>query len=403
MKRSPYDIVAIFEQMALDLIASMRRNLARHRLEETKEGFRWEMWQRAKLRALGGYRRTNSKIIRKAIRESEKLTDDVLKQSFREGERRHEPLWRRFLNRILRPFISKRQVEGMIQFPKGEQRLLMTAWEKLPSPTQERQFFSMNERKLEALQETVKADLRKAEHGVLRKMDDVYRQVIYKAELNMAAGAKTLNQAIDMATREFLSKGINVIEYKDGRKMNISSYAEMALRTASQRATFLGEGKKRDEWGIYTVVMSAHENCSPWCLPYQGTVMIDDVYTSISPEQAQELSRETGYKLLSEAMKNGAFHPNCKHSLSTYFPGITKLPEPANNQKALRIYEAEQHQRYIERQIRRYKRLVAGTLDEGNQKRYVRKLDEWEERMAEHLNRFPQLRRSRSREVDRTA
>ena len=326
MKRSPYDIVSIFEQMALDLIASMRRNLARHKLEETKEGFRWEMWQRAKLRALVGYRRANSKIIRKAIRESEKLTDDVLKQSFREGERRHEPLWRRFLNRILRPFINKRQVEGRIQFPKGEQRLLMTAWEKLPSPTQERQFFSMNERKLEALQETVKADLRKAEHSVLRKMDDVYRQVIYKAELNMAAGAKTLNQAIDMATREFLSTGINVIEYKDGRKMNISSYAEMALRTASQRATFLGEGKKRDEWGIYTVVMSSHENCSPWCLPYQGTVMIDDVYTSISSEQAQELSRETGYKLLSEAMKNGAFHPNCRHSLSTYFPGITRLP-----------------------------------------------------------------------------
>src|SRR5690606_3445014 len=118
MKRSPDDIVAIFEQVALDLIASMRRHLARHKLEETKEGVRGEMWQRAKLRALGGYRRANSKIIRKAIRESEKLTDDVLKQSFREGERRHEPLWRRFLNRILRPFINKRQVEGMIQFPK---------------------------------------------------------------------------------------------------------------------------------------------------------------------------------------------------------------------------------------------------------------------------------------------
>lgn len=47
-----------------------------------------------------------------------------------------------------------------------------------------------------------------------------------------------------MATADFLDKGINCIEYKNGNRVNISSYAEMALRTASQRATFLGEGKK---------------------------------------------------------------------------------------------------------------------------------------------------------------
>src|SRR5690606_24197831 len=149
-------------------------------------------------------------------------------------------------------------------------------YEDLPRAAPETQFFGMNERKLEALQESIKDDLRQAESGVMRKMDDVYRQVIYKAEVNMAAGAKTLDQAVDMATRDFLSRGIDTITYGDGRKVNIASWAEMALRTASQRATFLGEGKKRDEWGIYTVVMSAHANCSPWCLPYQGTVMIDD-------------------------------------------------------------------------------------------------------------------------------
>src|SRR5690606_39451748 len=123
-------------------------------------------------------------------------------------------------------------------------------YEDLPRAAPETQFFGMNERKLEALQESVKNDLRQAEQGVLRKMDDVYRQVIYKAEVNMAAGAKTLDQAVDMATRDFLSKGINTIAYADGRRVNIASYAEMALRTASQRATFLGERKERQEWGV---------------------------------------------------------------------------------------------------------------------------------------------------------
>lgn len=308
-KKNPYDIVAILEGMTLDLIASMRRNLIRHRVEETREGFRWEMWQRAKLRNIASYRKANSRIIRRAFKESEKLTNDVIKQSFDTGTKRSQSTWRRFLNTILRPFgLERRTASGQIGMPKGRVSLLGLAWDRLTRPRQEMSFFRVNDRKLEALQETVVSDLRRAEHGVLRKMDDVYRQTIYRAEVNMAAGAKTLDQAIDMATRDFLSKGINTIEYADGRRVNVASYAEMALRTASQRATFLGEGKKRDEWGIYTVVMSAHANCSPMCLPFQGTVMIDDVYTSISQEQAQQLSRDTGYVLLSYAMENHAFH-----------------------------------------------------------------------------------------------
>ena len=34
-----------------------------------------------------------------------------------------------------------------------------------------------------------------------------------------------------MATEEFLRKGIDCIEYKDGKRVNIASYVQMALRT----------------------------------------------------------------------------------------------------------------------------------------------------------------------------
>lgn len=399
-KPNPYDISAIFEEMTLDLIGSMRRNLMRHKLEESKEGFRWEMWQRAKLRNIASYRRTNSKIIQKAFKDSEKLVDDVLKDSFKTGENRIHRAWNRFLNVILKPFGIERNVSNIkVPIPKSSIPVIDIAWDKLARPTQESSFFGLNERKLEALQETVKNDLNSARGGVLRKMDDVYRQTIYKAEVNMSSGAKTLNQAIDMATKEFLQKGINTIEYANGRRVNIASYAEMALRTASQRATFLGEGKKRDELGVYTVLMSSHDNCSPMCLPYQGTVMIDDVYTSLSKEDALQMARETRYELLSEAMKNHAFHPNCRHSLSTFFPGINSIPEPADDEKAVANYEAEQRQRYYERGIRMYKRLYEGSVDEVNQARYKKKVNEWTERLKEHISEHDHLRRDRTREV----
>jgi len=405
-KRDPYDIVAIFEAMALDLIASLKRNFKRHKQEEIKEGFRWDRWQLVKLRSLASYRKANSRIVRRAFREAEKLTEDVLRESFAEGERTVE-------NEMKRLFGTERraayEVTSEIRFPIDEKPRLMipdyepgkVPYEQLPRAAPESQFFGMNEKKLEALQESVKNDLIQAEQGVLRKMDDVYRQVIYKAEVNMAAGAKALDQAVDMATRDFLARGIDSITYSDGRKVNIASWAEMALRTASQRATFLGEGKKRDEWGVYTVVMSAHANCSPWCLPYQGTVMIDDVYTSITPEQAEQLAKEMKLVRLSEAMKEGVFHPNCRHTLSTYFPGISRLPEPVDDEVAVKLYKAEQYQRYIERNIRKYKRLAAGSLDEQNVERYKRKVSEWNARMEELLEAYPQLRRDRAREVDK--
>lgn len=411
MSKNPYDINKIFEQMTLDLIASMKRNFKRHKLEEIEEGFRWEQWQSAKLRSIVEYRKRNKQIIDSSTDEAMTLVDEVLLDSYDRGQKRYESLWQRFLDVILKPYRmyeemkhKRNSVTVKVDLPKDfHPRLFDVPHSHLPKAPPEENFFKINDKKLAALQETVKSDIKKAQQGVLRHMDDVYRQVIYKAEVNMAAGAKTLNQAVDMATKEFLSKGINTIEYADGRRVNIASYAEMALRTASQRATFLGEGKKRDEWGVYTVVMSAHANCSPMCLPYQGTVMIDDVYTSLTKEKALELSKETGYKLLSEAMENYAFHPNCRHSLATFFPGINSLPKPVDDEQAVAKYDAEQKQRYMERQIRMYKRLREGSLDELNQFRYEKKVMEWEGRLKEHLEEHDYLRRDRTREVDKTA
>ncbi|MGG4397233.1 phage minor capsid protein [Paenibacillus thiaminolyticus] len=402
-QKSPYDIRAIFDEMTLNLVNSMRRNLSRHKREEENVGFKFDQWQLAKLRNLRQYRKANKRIIDSAGREAEQLVDDVLRQSFSEGESRFGRLWNRVVNFVLKPFGKQRiGTAGEVEFPQDfhppPSRSKPRAHAELPKASPESDFFGVNEKKLTALQDSVKGDLKKAQHGVLRRMDDVYRQVVYKAEVHMAAGAKTLDQAIDMAAKDFLERGIDCITYSNGRRATIPAYAEMALRTASQRATFLGEGKKRDEWGVYTVVMSSHDNCSPWCLPFQGTILIDDVYTSLSKDRAAELSRDTGYLLLSYATQEGAFHPNCRHTLATYFPGITQLPPPVDEETAKRNYDAEQRQRYIERQIRKYKRLEAGSLDDANQVKYKAKVKEWTEKLREHLADHPELRRMRRRE-----
>ena len=69
---------------------------------------------------------------------------------------------------------------------------------------QETNFFGVNDKKLEALIKTVNEDLNKAQYSVLRKMDDVYRQTIFKSHMYLQNGVKTLPQAIDMAAKDFL-------------------------------------------------------------------------------------------------------------------------------------------------------------------------------------------------------
>ena len=61
MQHNEYDIGGAFQAIEDELIASMIRNMDRHRAEETKEGIEWSMWQAEQLKALEKYKRDNQK------------------------------------------------------------------------------------------------------------------------------------------------------------------------------------------------------------------------------------------------------------------------------------------------------------------------------------------------------
>lgn len=300
-----YDIRRIFEEMELNLISSMKKALYFHQNEQAKEGFQWEQWQLTKLREIEKYRRKNKSLIEAYNKPIQEAINRELQGNYLKGQNRII----KFIDKIKRLVSSKKQPSIILPSDISEGQGIKDYISKLLNipvkPPKEENFFGVNDKKLDALQKTVNNDLNKANQAVLRKMDDVYKQVLYKAQVNMQAGAKTLNQAIDMATKEFLEKGINCIEYKNGARVNIASYAEMALRTASHRATLLGEGKKRDEWGLHLIVVSAHANTCKHCEPWQGKVLIDDVFSHPSKEYLEENKK---YPLLSKAIEKGLLH-----------------------------------------------------------------------------------------------
>lgn len=163
------------------------------------------------------------------------------------------------------------------------------------------QFFRLNERKMDALVRSVTHDMEKAEHAVLRFAEDQYRRIIFDAQVYANSGAGTYEKAVDMATDDFLSKGINCIQYANGARVGIAAYVDMAIRTASKRAYLMGEGAKRAEWGVHTVIMNKRTNACPKCMPFEGKVLIDDVWSGGSADEGP-------YPLMSSAIAAGLYH-----------------------------------------------------------------------------------------------
>lgn len=348
-----YDIVGAFQEIEMDLIKSMKRNMKKHIGEELQEDISWTQWQAEMLNGLAQYKAENADKLKGYYSTINDEIEEAIRQAYATGE-------------------SEQEIELLKAIKEGFKA------DKTGVGTNAMQgsFFKVNEGKLNALIEATTNDMQKAENAILRMTDDVYRQTIFKAQMFYNTGTGTLWKAVDMATKDFLSAGINCVEYRNGARVNVASYSEMALRTANKRANLMGSARKREEYGIHTVKVSSHNSACPMCIQWQGKVYIDDVYGAGTKEE----SKASGYPLLSEAVKGGMFHPNCKNGLSTYYEGISnppKNPTKEEKEEMSRRYELEQRQRECERNIRKYKRLEAGCIDADNMKKYTEKRMQW--------------------------
>ena len=363
---SDYDIGKAFEKIENELIASMIRNLSRHRAEESKLGIEWSQWQVEQLKALEVYKRKNSKRFTVQYNSINEHIRRALNDSYNDGGTKQE---RQILQAIKRGF-------------KGKNKPAFTGVAETTG-----EFFKTNERKLNSLIKATTHDMEKAETAVLRMANDQYRKIIFNAQVMANTGAGTYAKAVDMATKDFLSAGINCIEYRNGRRVNIKSYAEMALRTANKRAYLQGEGAKRQEWGIYTVILNKRGNPCPLCAPFVGRVFIDDVWSG-GPKNG--ISPVTGikYPLLSEAIKKGLYHPNCRDAHTTYFEGISTPPE--NSQytadeldELAERYNNAQKQNYAQNEAERMERMSKFSLDKDNKRAYGARAEQWREKAEE--------------------
>ena len=360
-----YDISRAFKRIENDLMDSMIRNLKRHKAEETEEGFNWEQWQALQLKDLERYRAQNRDKFTGDFSDINKRINDLLIQTSSDA-------------------YTKQEAQILKAIKAG----------RFTPRKKDVQFFNINDNKLNMLLERTKADFTRAEFAILRKAEDEYRQIIFDAQVY---GNVTNNyaKAVDMATHDYIKNGIQCVQYKGwtdkngkyhkGAVHDITSYSEMAIRTANKRAYLMGEGNARDEYGVHTVQVNKRNDACPLCVRYLGKVLVDDVYSGGTREEAIKLQVPT----LSDAIADGFLHPNCKDMYSTYLEGISKPAVPWNREEVERIvtkYDQGRKEERAQDMVDSYRRMAKLSLDPENQARYQARADIWQDRLDELKN-----------------
>lgn len=346
-----YHIGKTFRKIEEELMSTVICNMKHNRVSDRVEKINWEQWQALQLRLLEKYKKENRKRLKKQFKDINKEIESFIYTANQQGSMDQE---KEILEVIKKGYLAK----------------------KVSRETKEA-LSKINDQKLNVLIKTSRIDIEKAENAVLRRVNDQYRKIISDVQVYANTKTGTYETIIDMAAKDMLSAGLNCVEYANGTRHTLSDYVDMAVRTAGKRAYLQGEGQKRQEWGLHLVIMNKRGNSCPKCLPFVGKVFIDDVWSGGS-------KADGNYPLLSKAISAGLYHPRCKDGHTTYFSGISTLPDDRFSQKELSEIEEqsrlENRKQHAARQEEKYRRMARFSLDSDNQESYRDKAKIWEDK-----------------------
>ncbi|MEU6858836.1 phage minor capsid protein [Glycomyces sp. NPDC046736] len=198
---------------------------------------------------------------------------------------------------------------------------------------------------------------------VLRWDQDAYRDVMAAATLDVLAGTKSRLRAGEVVMDRLLSQGITGFTDKAGRNWSLGAYVDMATRTTVAHAALEGAISQFRAAGVDLVTVSdAPQECT-LCRPFEGKIL--SLVGPAGPRQVEHgitdglMVTVDVHATLGDAVLRGLFHPNCRHSLGIYLPGVTRLPTGTEDPKG----DADRQElRRLERETRRAKRRAAGAM-----------------------------------------
>lgn len=255
---------------------------------------------------------------------------------------------------------------------------------------------SLNRRaSVQAIASEVSGLMDAASSQLLRRTDDVYRQVVARAVEATTARALPLREAAQEAMDDLLAKGYEGFTDAAGRNWRIGDYVEMAARTGLAKAEIRGHEDTIKAAGLDLVVVQpgprACEICDMWARAIlslsgqSGVLIVENLATGEPMEVDVEATLE-------DARTDGFQHPNCRCAIAAYVPGVTDrsaIERPPWDQQG---YEAQQQQRALERQVRAAKLDQARALSPEARAQAAARVERAQAALAQHLEANPALK-----------
>ncbi|MDZ4992631.1 minor capsid protein [Clostridium perfringens] len=198
---------------------------------------------------------------------------------------------------------------------------------------------------------------------VYKPIAKYYHDAMDLAIMQIESGVTDYNTAIRQAINKLCESGIRYVDYESGVVNRIDTAVRRAVLTGSNQMTQKMTIKGMEEVGNDFVETTAHIGARPSHADWQGRVFC---YSGKSREYPPFIE-STGY-----GTGAGLGGWNCRHSFYPFVPGISVRaytdemlanidpPTFKYNGKEYTYYEATQHQRYIERKIRKTKTQLIG-------------------------------------------
>lgn len=184
----------------------------------------------------------------------------------------------------------------------------------------------------------------------------VYHDIINKATAQTITGLKTHEQAVNDAIYKWVEAGLpSALTNRAGNNIPIDSYARTVVNTSAHQAFNNLRLKRMEDYGTKLALMSSHAASRPACAPIQGQVV------NLVPESDPRYDREYDSIYNHDYGKPGGVEGiNCSHILFPYHKGWNTNNQPQYDpEEAIKNGEIQQKQRGYERNVRKYKKLLA--------------------------------------------
>lgn len=241
-----------------------------------------------------------------------------------------------------------------------------------------------------------------AHSSMLRTVPDAYRAALARVLPASLVGVETRRQTAQQAWWNLARQGLTRFTDDAGRAWRLSSYVEMATRTATARAQIDAQHDRLAGAGQRLVIVQGSGDRCERCRPWHGKILSTDG-SGASTVRVEHALRDGVYLdidvagSIGDARASGWNHPQCRCSTALYQAGVTRPTVLPRDDPA--AYEARQRQRAIERQIRAAKEREQAALDPAAARTARAQTATAQARMRAHLGDNPDLLRRSYRET----